>query len=217
MKIHAPFLLFVLFVTANTRSFAQSPAAAKTNLDTRILLELAEDRTEGHNEFYQTISNITSPVGIAVPASTMIVGLITHNTSLKKKALYLTETYVANSLITYALKKTFNRSRPYVTNPSLVPLEYEKSYSFPSGHTSEAFSMATSLSLSFPKWYVIAPAFTFASLVGYSRMYLGVHYPSDVIAGALVGSGTAWLTYKANQWLHHEKRQRGKHHLVETY
>jgi undecaprenyl-diphosphatase len=80
------------------------------------------------------------------------------------------------------------------------------SRSFPSGHTSEAFSLATSLTLVLPKWYVIAPAYTFAGLVGSSRMYLGAHYPSDIIAGALVGSGAAWLSYQFNKKLLQRKK-----------
>jgi membrane-associated phospholipid phosphatase len=55
------------------------------------------------------------------------------------------------------------------------------------------------LSIAFPKWYVIAPSFLWASGVGYSRMHLGVHYPSDVLVGALVGSGTAFLTHFLNK------------------
>jgi undecaprenyl-diphosphatase len=77
--------------------------------------------------------------------------------------------------------------------------------SFPSGHTSVAFSTATSLYLAYPKWYVAVPAFTYAASVGYSRMYLGVHYPSDVLAGAVIGAGSAWLMYKANKWLFKKK------------
>ena len=68
--------------------------------------------------------------------------------------------------------------------------------SFPSGHVSAAFCTATSLSLRFHKWYVIAPSFLWATSVGWARMYQGVHYPSDVLAGAIVGAGSAWLGYK---------------------
>jgi membrane-associated phospholipid phosphatase len=78
--------------------------------------------------------------------------------------------------------------------------------SFPSGHTSDAFATATSLSIAFPKWYVIAPSFLWACSVGYSRMDLGVHYPSDVMAGAIIGAGSAYLCYKANRWI--QKRRR---------
>jgi membrane-associated phospholipid phosphatase len=78
----------------------------------------------------------------------------------------------------------------------------------PSGHTSSAFSTATSLSLNFRKWYVVAPAYTYAAAVGYSRMYLGVHYPSDVLVGALLGSGTAYLTWKINKKLQNKRKNR---------
>ncbi|HSC36729.1 MAG TPA: phosphatase PAP2 family protein, partial [Chitinophagaceae bacterium] len=84
-------------------------------------------------------------------------------------------------------------------------------YSFPSGHTSSAFAMATSISMSYPKWYVIAPCYLWAGTVGVSRIVLGVHYPSDVLAGALVGMGSAYVTNRATRWL------RGrKHHVPAT-
>jgi membrane-associated phospholipid phosphatase len=61
--------------------------------------------------------------------------------------------------------------------------------SFPSGHTFGFFATATSLSLAYPKWYVIA-FFIWASTVAIPHAFR-VHYPSDVVAGAIIGSGSA--------------------------
>ena len=80
--------------------------------------------------------------------------------------------------------------------------------SFPSGHTSFAFATATSLSIKYPRWYVIAPSYLWAGAVGYSRMNLGVHYPSDVLAGAMLGAGSAWLTCKVNDWYWKKKNNK---------
>jgi membrane-associated phospholipid phosphatase len=49
-----------------------------------------------------------------------------------------------------------------------------------------------------------------ASTVGYARMYQGVHYPTDVLAGAIVGAGSAWVTYKAQQWVNKRKGNKAK-------
>ena len=76
----------------------------------------------------------------------------------------------------------------------------ESDASFPSGHTSTAFSMATSISFQNKKWYIVLPAYLWATTVGYSRLYLGVHYPSDVFAGALIGVGSVYI----NNWLQHQ-------------
>ena len=81
-----------------------------------------------------------------------------------------------------------------------------RSPSFPSGHTSGAFSFATSLTIACPKWYIAGPAYIWAGAVGYSRMDLGVHYPSDVLAGAIIGVGSAYLCYKGQQWLNHNRK-----------
>ena len=78
---------------------------------------------------------------------------------------------------------------------------HEGSPSFPSGHTATAFALATSLSVKYPKWYVIAPSALWACSVGVSRMNEGVHYPSDVLAGAAIGAGCAVVNIYVNKWL----------------
>jgi hypothetical protein len=105
-----------------------------------------------------------------------------------------------DAVLTYGLKYTVNRPRPATTYWQVNGYGTETSGSFPSGHTSVAFATATALSLKYTKWYVVVPAFAWAGSVGYSRMNLGMHYPSDVVAGALLGAGSAYATYFANQW-----------------
>ena len=67
--------------------------------------------------------------------------------------------------ITVALKYSVNRERPFVTYPDIKKKSYGGTPSFPSGHTSSAFATATSVSLLYPKWYIIAPSFAWAGTV----------------------------------------------------
>ena len=169
--------------------------------DTKILLDIQEDRSTPITPVYKDISKTTSIISAGLPVSLFVTGLLRHDADMKKKAIYIGETFIVNVVLTTALKYSFKRERPFIKDPSIIPLDKAGSYSFPSGHTSEAFATATALSMSYSKWYVIAPAYLWAASVGYSRMYLGVHYPSDVVAGAIVGVGSAFLTKKINTWL----------------
>lgn len=93
------------------------------------------------------------------------------------------------------IKTLVNRPRPYQSHPEINTLTYSDGKSFPSGHTTLAFATATSLALEYKKWYITIPAFVWAGSVGYSRMRLGRHYPSDVACGALVGIGSGYLSH----------------------
>lgn len=148
---------------------------------------------------FQFFSNSIMPVSIGTPVLITALGLISKQPSIRNKGLFIGEAFAVSSFITVVMKYGIQRDRPFITYPDIEKMSDGGSPSFPSGHTSSAFSTATALSIAFPKWYVIAPSFLWASGVGYSRMHLGVHYPSDVLVGAIVGSGTAFLTHFLNK------------------
>lgn len=145
-------------------------------------------------------SGILLPVG--VPTAMGIYALIQKNEPLLKDAIYIGTTVVEAVGITYGFKFAFDRQRPFEKYPNLIhPIDPEDSPSFPSGHTAAAFSLATSLSITYPKWYVIAPSALWACGVGFARMNQGVHYPSDVLTGAAIGVGCAFVNVYVNRWL----------------
>ncbi len=97
---------------------------------------------------------------------------------------------------TIGLKYLVRRIRPYVRFPDVDSragdIARRDPYSFPSGHAALSFALATSWTLSHPKWYVAAPGYLWATMVALGRVWLGVHYPSDVFFGAVLGSVIAW-------------------------
>ena len=94
------------------------------------------------------------------------------------------------------LKYLVRRTRPYVRFPDLDSragdIARGDPYSFPSGHAAISFALATSWTLSHPEWYVAVPGYLWATTVALSRVWLGVHYPSDVFFGAVLGMAIAW-------------------------
>lgn len=188
------FILLFFFSISN----AQNP-------DIDLLEKINLNRNTNLDPLMKGVTNSAFPISIGTPVIIYAVGLIEKDSTAKKKAIFIGETLAVSAFITYALKNSIKKDRPYETYPQIDNVVEESSYSFPSGHTSSAFATATSLSMAYPKWYVIAPSFVWAGAVGYSRMHLGVHYPSDVLAGALIGSGSAFLCYKLNKWINKKR------------
>ena len=86
------------------------------------------------------------------------------------------------------LKNLFARPRPYTVNPDIVPsmlIDTLKSYSFPSGHTRCCFESGMAMFLCDKRWG--KAAFVLGGFIGFSRMYLYMHYPTDVIGGVILG------------------------------
>jgi membrane-associated phospholipid phosphatase len=111
------------------------------------------------------------------------------------------------SLTSFTLKNLIMRERPFQVYPDIEKLSEAGSYSFPSGHTLEAFAIAVALSMFFPRKRIVLPLIIWASIVAYSRVVLGVHYPTDVLAGIIIGSLIGWLL----PWgMERGKRRRGE-------
>ncbi len=181
-------------------------SATAQNADIWLLREINLNRNTQLDGFFRGVTDTNVPVAFSIPVVVMGVGLIGKDAPTRRKAIVIGSSLVGSSAITIVMKKAINRPRPFVTYPDIQRLTDGGSPSFPSGHTSIAFAAATSLSLEYPKWYVIAPSYLWAGTVGYSRMHLGVQYPSDVLAGAAVGAGTSFLGYKINRWLQGKRR-----------
>ena len=87
------------------------------------------------------------------------------------------------------IKNIIQRPRPYAVDLSLVPKIIPSEYSYPSGHTSSSFAAATSIYLVNKRAGKIV--FAFAALMAFTRMYFGVHYPTDIFGGIVMGISCA--------------------------
>ena len=187
-------LLLPLAVPAQT-----VPEDSSRTFDYAVLKYLQEHRTPVGNKVWVAVSNSVALAPVPV-AGVAVSALCTDNPQTKDSRLCdageMAFSELLNFGVTKGAKGIVQRPRPWVAyEGDLVCLQPVRSTSFPSGHTSIAFATATSLTLVYPQWYVAVPAYLWAGAVGYSRMYVGAHYPSDVLVGALVGTGSAILMH----------------------
>jgi membrane-associated phospholipid phosphatase len=175
-------------------SLNATPCLAQSGLqqfDEQTLINISHHRTPEKTNIFLFLSKKHLYGDLGIPAGLFIGGVAGGDLKMRQNALYVASSTAVSAGFTFLIKRLGKRKRPFVKNINIVPVYIAKGSSFPSGHTSAATSTAMALSRAYSKWYVIAPSILWAGSVGYSRMYLGLHYPSDVAAGAVIGTGSA--------------------------
>lgn len=177
-----------------------------TDFDISIMRFLQENiRTDILNDIFRFITHLGDVGWLWI-----VIGIaLLFSKKTRPAGFTMLFALLINLIITnITLKNLIGRARPFTVNDAIIPLiERPSSFSFPSGHTSGAFSAMLALYKWVPKKIGI-PAVILAVLVGFSRIYLGVHYPTDVLGGILVGVISSALAYRLVQYLRKKNLER---------
>ena len=143
---------------------------------------------------------IAATIVLLIPKKTRKIGMIS--------AMALIGSLLINNEL---IKNLVKRPRPFVTFTDLqIIIPTPSQYSFPSGHTSSSFAAAAVFYRHLPKKLGV-PSVILAGLIGFSRLYVGVHYPTDVFAGVVMG---IFLSYLAEFLVNFVQKQMKKHRSV---
>ncbi len=168
------------------------------NFDIKLFRRINNNRSDFLNTSLTITDYSVLPVGLILPISMFTYGRAKNHTYDENSGVLMAVSEATSITFTTGIKYIFKRPRPYKT---LSDVYLRKGilgdpYSFPSGHTSIAFTIATSLALRYPKYpQVYVPAYIWGIIVGYGRVYFGMHYPTDVLGGAVLGSLSAIGVY----------------------
>lgn len=148
------------------------------------------------NPFLDFVSQFFTFFGESIPVIVIVLAIYWCDNKSRGFSLFMT---LASSLIfVNIIKPIFHVARPFVKHPEIQGkrISTATGFSFPSGHTTTASTFYTSLALGTKnkkRW--ITAAIVLSVIVGISRMYLGVHWPTDVLAGFIIGLLASFLLY----------------------
>lgn len=147
-------------------------------------------RTPGSRTFGKEIGKFGMEYGWATLAGFYLAGRLGGSKKAQTVARDgLTANLIAAGIITPALKEITGRSRPILGEGANAFAPFSGKHSFPSGHTTQAFAIASTIAAHYPRdrWVQIS-SFGIATMVGLSRMESDAHFVSDVLAGAAIGT-----------------------------
>jgi undecaprenyl-diphosphatase len=156
-------------------------------MDSSIVVWVATHRVAALNDPIVWLGLIEK-LGAVWLVLALLLGVLGHMGALRTTGLvfYTGLTTLAADAASFLVKDVTHRTRPFVAHPQIDPLYVVHSSSFPAGHAATAFAGAVLLSSIRPR---LAPWFLLlAAAIGCSRVYVGVHYPTDVLAGAALGA-----------------------------
>lgn len=174
----------------------------KDNLDIRIFRSINNSRNKLKDNIFDVVDRSVIFTTILTPLSQFAVSNAEGNVYDENSAIILVASEIINFGLVYSTKTLVRRNRPYQSLNNVYTRKAfgDDKYSFPSGHSSFTFTMATSYLLRYPQYpLVYMPVFAYALLTSYGRPYFGMHYPSDILAGALYGISSAIIAYSVRK------------------
>jgi undecaprenyl-diphosphatase len=163
------------------------------NLDKGLVISFNKRRTPGLDIFFLCITYSAAILTYSIAGISLILSFLEKFKPVKRKLQFITLAVALSGIMATLIKYSIERIRPYHIFNIIHNLGPGGGWSFPSGHSSDAFVLTAILALTASKRIFVFTGYAWAILVGLSRVYLGVHYPSDVLGGIFVGSSMALL------------------------
>jgi len=178
--------------------------------DKHILELINHNRIRALDSLFIHITDTTYLVALLIPFFIFLYSYLKNDLSIKIKGWQMVASIAFDSIIITILKYSINRQRPFEIDNHIEKLSSGGSPSFPSGHTSNAFLIATCITILFSnnKW-LLSLIWLWAFAVAYTRLALGVHYPSDVIGGMIIGTSNAIIV----NWIFMQKFTKKTNHV----
>ena len=166
--------------------------------DLRLAEWINTHRIKNLDGFFIFITDTASFVAYSIPLIILIYAFYTKKRHLKFIGIQLLASILLSTVVVTCIKNILKRPRPYELDPLIHKLSSGGGFSFPSGHTADAFVIATAITLVVDKWPLfLIPVWIWALIVAYSRVLLGVHYISDIMASIFIAFCSAFLMQMA--------------------
>lgn len=169
----------------------QSSLLLRLDRRDRALFERCVDHSRTRRMWRAGWTLLTHLGGASCTIAAALLPSLLADGALREAAVHALATLIMSHVAAQLVKRTVNRPRPSFGTAWTALARVPDRFSFPSGHSTAAMAVAFSYALAFPALTV--PLLSLAVLVGASRVFLGVHYPGDVVIGQLLAVGTALL------------------------
>lgn len=186
------------WINASLASLAIIGTAA--GLDKPIRDHVQEHRTSSTDKIAKYFQRFGAEYSLGVLGTYYIAGVTFDDSKAKTIALDgLSASLIASGIITPILKEVTGRSRPSQNEGAYKFKPFSGKDSFPSGHATQAFAVASVIAEHNEAWWIKFLAYGTASMVGYARIEKNAHYTSDVFAGAVIGTAVGRTVVLHNQ------------------
>lgn len=197
-KIGIVYVVFTGLVLLFTMLAQEVMEAETLGFDTAVLTMIHKIANPTLNGLFLGVTNLAGAVFIGIITIALAVGFYMRHEIYN--SLYILLTLGGTLVLNTTLKIFFKRTRPDLWSLLVV----EKSYSFPSGHAMISMALALTLIVltyySRARWFSIILGAFYVVLIGFSRLYLGVHFPTDILGGWLISS--VWILLATRLMFH---------------